>query len=89
LGVIFYLTGSHPLLAYLFASEVHLAALDADAFERIEQAAVLFHKLHPDYLRCLAAHLDDFRFATHDGLVADLQEATERLATEDAELEDG
>ena len=88
-GVIFSVEGSHPPLAYVFASEVNLAAVDGEAFDRIERAAVLFNKLRPDYLPCLATHLDDFRFVTYDGLVADLQEATERLATEDAELEDG
>jgi hypothetical protein len=87
-GILLSIFREYPLITYAFALDVNLAGIDAEFFERIEEDAVLFSKLHPDYLPGLFNQLDDFASLTYDELVLNLDNATMHLARKKPEPED-
>lgn len=87
-GILVSIFREYPLITYAFALDVNLAAVDGEFFERIEEDAVLFNKLHPDYLPGLFNQFDDFASLTYDELVLSLDNATMRLARKKPEPEE-
>jgi hypothetical protein len=69
-----------PILGFLFAASYDTRGLVPDAYAKIEREAVLYNKLHPEYLPILLARLGEAEYASQ---ARELQEATERLTLED------